>query len=324
MRKRRMKSVKIELLKKSREAMLAAVQIYNNPQITFKTESFITLGVIAWTYLLHAYYRMKNVDYRYYEKKGSRKFYSKTRYGAYKHWELERCLNAKECPIDDETDSNLRFLIGIRHEVEHQMTDQIDEFLSAKLQACAINFDYYISNIFGEKYSLNNDLALAIQFSPLTPTQQDMLQNNDYILSSVRNYVVEFEDNLSDETLKSSKYAYRVLFVPINAKRKGQADQVVEFIKSDSPLAEGLEKSYALIKETEKRKYRPKEIVDKMVAEGYTAFTINKHTDCWKSYDAKNPKYSFGVEVSGTWYWYDNWLNEVRKHCEKNRDILIK
>ena len=47
MRKRRMKSVKIELLKKSREAMLAAVQIYNNPQITFKTESFITLGVIA-------------------------------------------------------------------------------------------------------------------------------------------------------------------------------------------------------------------------------------------------------------------------------------
>ena len=31
MRKRRMKSVKDELLKKSREAMLAAVQIYNNP-----------------------------------------------------------------------------------------------------------------------------------------------------------------------------------------------------------------------------------------------------------------------------------------------------
>lgn len=56
-RNRRVKSVKTELVKKAREAMLAAVQIYNNPQVTFKAESFITLAVIGWTYLLHAYYR---------------------------------------------------------------------------------------------------------------------------------------------------------------------------------------------------------------------------------------------------------------------------
>ena len=41
---RRMKSVKTELVKKAREAMLAAVQLYNNPQVTFKAESFITLA----------------------------------------------------------------------------------------------------------------------------------------------------------------------------------------------------------------------------------------------------------------------------------------
>ena len=51
---RRIKSVKTELVKKAREAMLAAVQLYNNPQVTFKAESFITLSVIGWTYLLHA------------------------------------------------------------------------------------------------------------------------------------------------------------------------------------------------------------------------------------------------------------------------------
>lgn len=50
---------KTELIVKSREAMMAAVQLYNNPQITFKTETFITLAVIAWTYLLHAYYANK-------------------------------------------------------------------------------------------------------------------------------------------------------------------------------------------------------------------------------------------------------------------------
>ena len=45
-RKRRIKSVKTELVKKAREAMLAAVQLYNNPQVTFKAEFLITKSII--------------------------------------------------------------------------------------------------------------------------------------------------------------------------------------------------------------------------------------------------------------------------------------
>jgi hypothetical protein len=66
-------SEKIDLIMKSRESMLSAVQIYNNPLILFKTESFIVLSLIAWTYLLHSYYRMQRIDYRYFTKNGSRK-----------------------------------------------------------------------------------------------------------------------------------------------------------------------------------------------------------------------------------------------------------
>ena len=66
--RKRSPSVKSELLRKSREAALNAVQTFNNPLTTFKTETFIVLMVIAWTYLLHAYYRHKGVEYRYYEK----------------------------------------------------------------------------------------------------------------------------------------------------------------------------------------------------------------------------------------------------------------
>lgn len=244
--------------------MLAVVQIYNNPQVTFKAETFITLTVIGWTYLLHAFFRNKCIDYRYV---GKKKVYDKTKYGAYKHWELERCLNEKDCPLDSDTITNLRFLIEVRHEIEHQMTDKIDEFLSAKLQACALNFDYYICKLFGDKYNLSKELSLAIQFSPLTPEQRDMLHDNMHITSNVKNFVVDFENVLSEETLASSRYAYHVLSVSINAK-KGQADQVVEFITSDSPLAEGIEKTYAVLEETEKRKYLPNEIVYLMKEKG--------------------------------------------------------
>ena len=302
--------------------MLAAVQLYNNPQVTFKAESFITLSVIGWTYLLHAYYRSKNIDYRYYRYVGKKKIYDRTKYKAYKHWELERCLSEDKCPLDRDTITNLRFLIGVRHEIEHQMTDKIDEFLSAKLQACALNFDFYICKLFGDKYNLSNELSLAIQFSPITPEQQNTLHENAHITSNVKNFVVDFENVLSEEALMSSRYAYRVLFVPINAKRKGQADQVVEFIKSDSPLADGLEKTYALLKETEKRKYLPSEIVSLMKSKGYDKFSINKHTELWKSRNAKELKFGYGVRIAKTWYWYETWLKKVEKYCEAHRDEL--
>ena len=44
---RRVFSVKEELLKKSREAALAAVQVFNNPNVTFKSETYAVLMVIA-------------------------------------------------------------------------------------------------------------------------------------------------------------------------------------------------------------------------------------------------------------------------------------
>ena len=71
-------SLKLELLKKSREAALAAVQIFNNPNITFKSESYIVLMNIAWTYLLHAYYREKKVEYRYFTQKPKSRSFHRT------------------------------------------------------------------------------------------------------------------------------------------------------------------------------------------------------------------------------------------------------
>jgi hypothetical protein len=55
------------LISNSQEAMLAAVQIYNTPLIKFKSELFIVTAMIAWTYLLHAYFKINNIEYRRYK-----------------------------------------------------------------------------------------------------------------------------------------------------------------------------------------------------------------------------------------------------------------
>lgn len=106
-------SVSNELLKKSREAALAAVQVFNNPAITFKSEIFVVMMVISWTYLLHAHFRKQGIEYRYFKVTGTRKRFDRTSKGAFKYWELERCLNDRASPVDKATANNLRFLIGL-------------------------------------------------------------------------------------------------------------------------------------------------------------------------------------------------------------------
>ena len=103
----------------------------------FKSESFIVLMTIAWTYLLHAYYRQRNIEYWYFEQKAKRRKFDRTKRGAFKYWQLERCLNYAKSPIDKDTTNNLRFLTGLRNEIEHQMTRSPDNYLSARNQACA-------------------------------------------------------------------------------------------------------------------------------------------------------------------------------------------
>jgi hypothetical protein len=54
-----------ELLLKAREAMIAAVHVFNGAGLTFRGELFIVTAIIAWTYLLHAWFKKQGVDYSY-------------------------------------------------------------------------------------------------------------------------------------------------------------------------------------------------------------------------------------------------------------------
>jgi len=317
-RNRRIGSIKSELLKKSREAALAGVQIFNNPNITFKAESYVVLMTIAWTYLLHAYYRYMKIEYRYFEQHGRRRVFDKTKKGAHKHWELERCLNDTNSPIDKDSENNLRFLIGLRHEIEHQMTTRIDDLLSARFQACCLNYNYYIKQLFGDEQGINKHLSFSLQFSTIEHEQKDMLGDHSELPAHIQSYVQDFDQTLSDDEYASQRYAYRILFVPKTANRKGQADQVIEFVKADSTLAQDVNKTYAVIKETERAKYLPKQIVEIMNGEGFTKFNMHQHTTLWQSQEAKKQGKGFGVQVAKQWYWYESWVKRVRKHCQEN------
>ncbi|MEP6150196.1 MAG: DUF3644 domain-containing protein [Nisaea sp.] len=299
-----------ELLIKAREAMLQAVQAFNNPRAFFKSEVFIVTAVIAWTYLMHSHFRHLGLDYRYRDRKTGSVL--KTRHGADKYWELGSCLDSPFCPLDEAAKTNLKFLIEIRHEIEHQMTRRIDDLISAKLQACCLNFNQALKNLFGKEYGLDRELGLALQFAGIAKPQRDLLLKDAELPSNFLAAHIAFEDNLPETIIRDPQYSYRVAYVEQSINSKGKADQVVEFIRPES--AEGQEISRVLVKESERRKYKPKDIIETMRKEGHSSFNQYAHQLLWLEADGKNPSLKFGVELRpGDWWWYDKWLEYVRE-----------
>jgi hypothetical protein len=293
-----------ELLMKAREAMIAAVHTFNSAGLYFRAELFIVTSIIAWTYLLHAYFKREGVDYRY-KKAG---VVERTPSGAEKYWELSQCITTGGCPLDLGVVNNLKFLIEIRNEIEHRSTSRIDDALSAKLQACCINFNDAIKALFGREFALEKRLPIALQFVTFDGAQRKALIGAD-LPTHITTAMDTFHNALSDDEQKDPKFRFRVAFVPKISGKAATADLAIEFIKAGSPEAEAVER--VLLKEVERPKYLPSQILEKVNAAGFPAFNMYDHTKLSQQLDARNPAKGYGVSVANAWYWYEGWFDKV-------------
>jgi hypothetical protein len=305
-----------ELLIKAREAMIAAVHVFNSVGLTFRAELFIVTSIIAWTYLLHAWYRREGIDYRYYEA-GTVKL---TNQGAERYWELGKCLRHEKCPIPRGAIRNMEFLLELRHEIEHRSTNRIDDAVSAKLQACCLNFNDALKQLFGAQYGLEKRLPIALQFITFDINQRAILKKASTLPPNVEAMMDAFHELLTPEEQDDPNFAYRVIFVPKLAKRASTADLAIEFVKADT--AEAREMNRVFLRDVDRRRYTAKEIVTIMHKEGYLHFGLSQHTTLWKNLNAKDPSKGFGRigDYKNTWVWYDSWLTQVRAHCHEHAD----
>ena len=263
------------------------------------------------------------VEYRYYKvKEGSnRRKFDRFASGAFKYWELRRCLDEKSCPLDGPTKSNLRFLIGLRNEIEHHQSTGIDEAFTGRYIACLLNFEREITRHFGMKYTVGENLSYALQLRDLTsPPPIDV--KAELLPSNVTKYIAQFDSELPLGEYQHPHFSYRILFVRKLTSKRSQADRAFEFIGADSDLAKQIDKQYWVQKEVERPKFLPGRIVDLMRSEGYVNFNMHNHTQLWKGMDAKNAGKGYGVQVANSWYWYERCpLDEVRNHCKAHRHL---
>jgi hypothetical protein len=296
-----------ELLIKGREAMIAAVQTFNSAGLTFRAELFIVTAIIAWTYLLHAWFRREGVDYRYPGQK--------TKEGADKYWELGHCLKHGKCPAKGGVVRNLQFLIEIRHEIEHRSTTRIDDALGAKLQACALNFNELIKKEFGAQYGLEKRLPLALQFVSFGAEQRTALRKASGLPKHIEARIDAFEHGLTEDEMKDPAYRMTYGFVPMAAKKPGAADAAVLIVSPGGEEAGEIEK--IIFKEVNKTRYPPGKVVEKVQAAGFPKFGMHEHTQLWKQLDSKKEGKGFGCpgDYKGSWVWFDRWVDAVIAHC---------
>lgn len=311
------------------DSALLAVEIYNKPRIQFRSQAYVTLMIIAWTKLFHAYF-LRNIGDKYYYKERGKKYAMVD--GERKAWELKTCIE-KYHNLPKPVAKNIEFFIKLRNKIEHRHIDQdeVDIKIFGECQSLLFNFESFLIDNFGEQYALSQNLVYSIQFSHLRSKGQ--IQANKSALASDVSHVIWFIDSfrkdIPDDVYASQEYSIKLIQIP-KVSNTNKYDAAIDFVHLDS-LSEDDRNFYAkvttLIKDrkvpTEGRnvgKLKPSIVVSRVNeilgpktidcskhARYYTVFGIRPKRGAEDPFDT-NTKYCHYDEPHNDYLYKESWV----------------
>ena len=285
---------------KAIDIMRTAISVFNNGILVTRSETFVVLSIIAWTYLLHARLRSLGTEPVYVED-GQTVITD----GKPKLWELSRCLNHAGLGLSEGAVNNLKYLVAVRNAVEHRSTDDINQTLQPKCQACALNFLKYCRDSFGPKFDFSSDVAFAIQLQPLTLGSPNLPVGGQPTSSHIEAVNLIMEDGMSTKDYNDPEYAFRVYVAPKVTNNAKKADQAVTY----APVGSKVEMA---IKHVERPKYRQAEALQKLAAAG-APMTPHRFQQIWKAHKLKDKSKGFAIELGNQWFWYDEGIDRIKE-----------
>jgi hypothetical protein len=261
-----------ERLIRSREAMILAVHVFNSPSFCFKTELFVVLANIAWTYLLHEYYRQQNVPIIAEDGRSLL---------------LSQMIARQDCPLSLGIKNNVSAIRAIRDEVEHLLLRRSDMKWIPLFQACCLNFDKTLVQFFGENVSLRKALSFALQFAKLDIDQVLIIQKFE-IPEQIDALDARLRAALSEEQLSDLEYRFKVIYTLDNAS-KGSAG--IQFVKPGTEEAKEIKNVLMKYKlADEEYPYKPGAIAKLVSNATGQHFSVNNHTQAWHLYKVRQRK----------------------------------
>ncbi len=239
------------ILEGSIDAALLAVEVYNKPRTTFRSQAYIVLMIIAWTRLFHAYFNKTIGNRYYYKEKNGRYQLIDEEIKERKAWELSKCIN-EYGNLSEPVRVNLEFFIDLRNKIEHRNVTEreVDVLIFGECQSLLYNYENFLIQIFGEEYALNESLVFSLQFSYMRPEEQR--QASKSVLSAeareIRNYIENYQSVLRDEVFNSQEYSIKFIQIP-KVANTNRNDLAVEFVRADELDPDTLQHITAIIKD---------------------------------------------------------------------------
>jgi len=258
-------------------------------------------------------------------------------------WDLSKCIkefkkNSEGGVLTEAIEANLEFFIQLRNKIAHKYIDKrdLDSIMFGELQSLLYNYETFVTNIFGESFSMQENISFALQFSTLRTDEQRIA--NKTILSKeftdIKKFIEKYKGNLSQDILDSKDYRINVLLVPRVSNTKAH-DVAIEHVdpnsEEHSKIIEVLTKQKThLVEAHNVNRYLPGKVVEE-VRERFKEenFTLYQHSALVKMIKVKpqtksdapfetKTKFCLYDEAHRNYIYTEDWINLIGKVLTKH------
>lgn len=286
-----------ELLEKSKQSALLAVELYNKPTIDFRVQSFVMLMHTAWNALFLAYFHNKGVKPFY--KEDNDYFYVKV-YGEKKAWDLSKCMSEYWEEKDNATRQNLQFFNELRHKIQHYRDQKkLSKITFGECQSYVTNFERILVKEFGEDHSLAEKLTLSIQLSSFKSEEREeaIMEATDKDTKRITDFIKDFRSSLSDDIYSDLNYSHKLFLLPKTANHQSRESIAVEWVpieEYDEEERKKIDQVNAIIKRKQVQaknpgNLKPSDVCDEIKSRlDIDIFSASwHHAQCWRHFEVR-------------------------------------
>jgi len=315
------------LLRKSRDNMLLALELYNRPSLENKSDVFVMCFCTSWEQLLKAVLIEENGENTIFKKKSKK--------GIKETISLRDCLE-KIYSENDNVRKNIERIAFFRDQAVHLLMPEIQGITSRIFQSGIMNYSTKFEK-FTEVPFLSRShagiISLAGDFSsPPTSTLRSAY-------GDIADDISDLSNLLKDEVEKSNDIEFAI---PLNVNLVFATDQkngdVTTIVKADKGI-EGLKKALIVEKPVDRSRTHPYlrknavNEINKRIREEYTEDKISKHLVSKSKHTGKyviNSNCFDSVVYKNKWknsnneFHYKNTNPEYHCYSERTIEIFIK
>lgn len=240
------------LIRKSRDNMLLALELYNRPSIENRMDSFVMCFCAAWEQLLKAVLI---------EKEGSENVIFKAQRPSQLVTvpRLRKTLSLREClqkvfPENSKVRINIERIVTLRDQAVHLLMPELEGISSRIFQSGILNFSSYFEKVTEVSFLKHTRAGMISLIGAVATPPFSILQN---IYGDIAQDILDLATTLQDEVHKNSDIEFAV---PLNVKlvfaTSDDEGNTITLARADEGV-ESLKKALIIEKTTDRGKTHP-------------------------------------------------------------------